>query len=63
MDPERLLKLRERLDAVYEGIARPYGDDATQQEFLYILTELATGSRDERMWNMVSRWARDRAES
>jgi hypothetical protein len=51
----------ERLDAVYAAIASPYGDDAGQQEFVALLTDIARGSRDEKMWDMIKDWAKKRS--
>ena len=51
----------ERLDAVYAAIASPYGDDAGQQEFVALLIDIARGSRDEKMWDMIKDWAKERS--
>jgi hypothetical protein len=52
----------ERLDTLWEFLEnQDFDGDSASQEFLALLTDLASGSRDEKMWDMVKTWARKRS--
>lgn len=61
-EPVLAKELHERLDAIWAGIASPYGDDATQQEFLALLQILWNRSTDPDVWRTLSAWAAKRKE-